>query len=100
MKTNIRSWKGKVSYTMVPMGDFDVVLGLDFTIANQAIPIPVPSCLMVQGSHPGVVAAMICYKGTKRALEAIQVNQDALDCAIDKDIDKLGGGECCGHPFV
>ncbi|KAL4323322.1 hypothetical protein GQ457_11G032770 [Hibiscus cannabinus] len=82
------------------MDDFDVVLGLDFMIANQAIPVPAASCLMFQGSHPGVFATMICYKGTKSPLAAIQADQDVLDCAVDEGVDKLGGGECCGHPSV
>ncbi|KAK8653753.1 hypothetical protein V6N13_127737 [Hibiscus sabdariffa] len=75
------------------MDDFDVVLGLDFIITNQAVPIPAAGCLMFQGYHPGVVAALICHKSPKRSLAAIQVSQGVQESAVDEGVDKLGVGQ-------
>ncbi|KAL4385674.1 hypothetical protein GQ457_15G013580 [Hibiscus cannabinus] len=93
MKTKIGSWEGKVSYTVLPMDDFDIVLGLDFMIANQAIPIPAVGCLVFQGYCPGVVATLICHKSAKKSLAAIQVSQGVQESVVNEDVDKLGGGQ-------
>ncbi|KAL4376077.1 hypothetical protein GQ457_02G030920 [Hibiscus cannabinus] len=93
VKTKIGSWEGKVSYTVFPMDDFDIVLGLDFMIANQAVPISAAGCLMFQGYRPGVVAALICHKSPKKSSAAIQVSQGVQESVVDEDVDKLGGGQ-------
>ncbi|KAL4352355.1 hypothetical protein GQ457_06G011100 [Hibiscus cannabinus] len=53
MKTKVGPCEGNMDYTMVLMDDFDVVLGLDFMVANQVIPVPAMSSVMFQGDRPG-----------------------------------------------
>ncbi|KAL4311338.1 hypothetical protein GQ457_01G019850 [Hibiscus cannabinus] len=93
MKTKIGSWEGKVSYTVLPVDDFDIVLGLDFMIANQVVPIPAAGCLMFQGRRLSVVEALVCHKSSKKSLAAIQVSQGVQESVVDEDLDKLGGGQ-------
>ncbi|KAL4347029.1 hypothetical protein GQ457_17G017510 [Hibiscus cannabinus] len=93
VKTKIGSWEGNVSYTVLPMDDFDIVLGQDFMIANQVVPIPATGCLMFQGCLPGVVAALIRHKSPKKSLATIQVSQGVQESVVDEDVDKLGGGQ-------
>ncbi|KAL4377368.1 hypothetical protein GQ457_02G028120 [Hibiscus cannabinus] len=57
VKTKVGPCEGNMDYTVVPMDDFDVVLGLDFMLANQVIPILAASYVMFQGDRPGVLAA-------------------------------------------
>ncbi|KAL4291758.1 hypothetical protein GQ457_14G015360 [Hibiscus cannabinus] len=92
VKTKVGPWEGSMNYTVVPMDDFNVVLGLDFMVANQVVPVPAVSCVLFQGNCPGVLAAMVTSKlPSVRGVGA---------AAVDEDVDKLGGGECCGRPFV
>ncbi|KAK8713640.1 hypothetical protein V6N13_148851 [Hibiscus sabdariffa] len=80
-----------MDYTVVLVDDFDVVLGLDFMVANQVIPVSSASCVMFQGDSPGVLAAMMTSK--------VSSVRGAGAGAVDEDVDKLGGEECCGRPF-
>ena len=54
------------------MDDFDVVLGLDFMIVAQAIPIPAASCLLFLGERPCVVPTTILPRSGKKILFALQ----------------------------
>ncbi|KAL4310499.1 hypothetical protein GQ457_01G006930 [Hibiscus cannabinus] len=98
--TKVGSWEGNVHYTVTPMDDFDVVLGMDFLILAEAIPLPAATSLLFQGACPGVVPATLLKRKPEKTLAAIRAYQEASDDAVDEDVDKLGGGECCGHPFV
>ncbi|KAL4379844.1 hypothetical protein GQ457_02G026850 [Hibiscus cannabinus] len=55
VKTKVGPWEGNMNYTVVPMDDFNVVLGLDFMVANQVVPVPAASCVLFQGDRPGVL---------------------------------------------
>ncbi|KAL4347633.1 hypothetical protein GQ457_17G013520 [Hibiscus cannabinus] len=73
------------------MDDFDVAIGLEFIVANQVILVPVASCFMFQGDHLGVLAAMVSLK--------VSSVRGSGAGAVDEDVKKYGGGECCGCPF-
>ncbi|KAA0066694.1 uncharacterized protein E5676_scaffold384G00210 [Cucumis melo var. makuwa] len=47
-------WKGPVDFMVVKMDDFDVVLGMEFLLEHQVIPIPSAKCLAITGSFPTV----------------------------------------------
>ncbi|KAL4386950.1 hypothetical protein GQ457_09G011800 [Hibiscus cannabinus] len=98
--TKVGPWEGNVDYTVVPMDDFDVVLGMDFLTLTEAITVFAASSLLFQGACPGVVPTTMLKRETKRTLAAIQAYLEASDGAVEEGVDKLGRGECCGHSFV
>ncbi|XP_039013228.1 uncharacterized protein LOC120142797 [Hibiscus syriacus] len=91
------SWEGSVDFTVSHMDDFDVVLGLDFMMAAQVIPVPASSCLMFIGEQPCVVPATILPRPGKKILSAIQFKRGVkkgepsfLVFPISKEDDNLG----------
>ncbi|GMI94553.1 hypothetical protein HRI_003124600 [Hibiscus trionum] len=64
--------EGNVNFTVTPMDDFDVVLGLDFMTSAQAIPVPAAGCLMLLGDCPCVAPVTVVPRGGKKMLSAIQ----------------------------
>ena len=50
-------WRGPVDFVVVKMDDFDVVLGMEFLLEHQVIPMPSAKCLVITGSFPTVVQA-------------------------------------------
>ncbi|XP_039048982.1 uncharacterized protein LOC120189924 [Hibiscus syriacus] len=70
------SWKGSVDFTIYHMNDFDVVLGLDFIMAAQVIPVTASSCLMFMGEQPCVVPATILPCPGKKILYVIQFKKE------------------------
>ncbi|KAA0047561.1 uncharacterized protein E6C27_scaffold115G00220 [Cucumis melo var. makuwa] len=55
----LRGWKGPVDVVVVKMDDFDVVLGMEFLLEHQVIPMPSAKCLAIIESFPTVVQADI-----------------------------------------
>ncbi|KAA0034361.1 Asp_protease domain-containing protein [Cucumis melo var. makuwa] len=53
-RTMIRlgGWSGLVNFVVVKMDDFDVVLGMEFLLEHQIIPMPLAKCLAITGSTP------------------------------------------------
>ncbi|KAA0054245.1 uncharacterized protein E5676_scaffold45G00610 [Cucumis melo var. makuwa] len=45
-------WKGSVDFVVVKMDNFDVVLGMEFLLEHQVIPMPSAKCLAITGSFP------------------------------------------------
>ncbi|KAL4031055.1 hypothetical protein IC575_009311 [Cucumis melo] len=45
-------WSGLVDFVVVKMDDFDVVLGMEFLLEHQVIPMPLAKCLVITGPTP------------------------------------------------
>ncbi|KAF2294337.1 hypothetical protein GH714_009417 [Hevea brasiliensis] len=45
------SWNGEIDFTVIPLNDFDVVIGMEFLKKAQAIPIPIVNCLLLMGRN-------------------------------------------------
>ena len=43
----IGSWEGKIDFTMAPMDDFKIVIGMDFLRQVKAVPIPFLSSMAI-----------------------------------------------------
>ncbi|KAL0546314.1 hypothetical protein IC582_016221 [Cucumis melo] len=56
-RTMIRlgGWSGLVDFVVVKMDDFDVVLGMEFLLEHQVIPMPLAKCLVITGSTLSIV---------------------------------------------
>ncbi|KAA0046931.1 uncharacterized protein E5676_scaffold298G00320 [Cucumis melo var. makuwa] len=56
-RTMIRlgGWSGLMDFVVVKVDDFDVVLGIEFLLEHQVIPMPLAKCLVITGSTPSVV---------------------------------------------
>ena len=50
-------WRDFVDFMVVKMDDFDVVLGMEFLLEPQVIPMPSAKCLVIIGSFSTVVQA-------------------------------------------
>ncbi|TYK03044.1 uncharacterized protein E5676_scaffold46G001390 [Cucumis melo var. makuwa] len=68
-------WKGPVDFVVVKMDDFDVVLGMEFLLEHQVIPMPSAKCLAITGSFPTVVQADIRQPNGFRMISAMQLDE-------------------------
>ncbi|TYK29873.1 uncharacterized protein E5676_scaffold208G001250 [Cucumis melo var. makuwa] len=67
-------WRGPVDFVVVKMDDFDVVLGMEFLLEHQVIPMPSAKCLAITGSFPTVVQADIRQPNGFRMISAMQLD--------------------------
>ena len=70
--TKLGPWEGGINFTVSPMDDFDVVLGLDFMVTAQAILILAANCLLFLGERSCVVPTTILPRSRKKILFAMQ----------------------------
>ncbi|KAA0064190.1 uncharacterized protein E6C27_scaffold548G001290 [Cucumis melo var. makuwa] len=68
-------WRGPVDFVVVKMDDFDVVLGMEFLLEHQVIPMPSAKCLAITGSFPTVVQADIRQPNGFRMISAMQLDE-------------------------
>ncbi|KAA0055941.1 uncharacterized protein E6C27_scaffold319G00670 [Cucumis melo var. makuwa] len=68
-------WRGPVDFVVVKMDDFDVVLGMEFLLEHQVIPMPSAKCLAITGSFPTVVQADIRQPNGFRTISAMQLDE-------------------------
>ncbi|KAA0033332.1 uncharacterized protein E6C27_scaffold845G001510 [Cucumis melo var. makuwa] len=68
-------WKGPVDFVVVKMDDFDVVLGMEFLLEHQVIPMPSAKCLAITGSFSTVVQADICQPNGFKMISAMQLDE-------------------------
>ena len=52
-------WSGPIDLVVAKMDDFDVVLGMEFLLEHQVIPMPLAKCLVITGTTPTVVQTEI-----------------------------------------
>ncbi|KAA0049999.1 uncharacterized protein E6C27_scaffold13G001780 [Cucumis melo var. makuwa] len=68
-------WKGPVDFVVVKMDDFDVVLGMEFLLEHQVIPMPSAKCLAITGSFSTVVQADIRQPNGFKMISAMQLDE-------------------------
>ena len=66
------SWSGNVVFTVAPMDDFDVVLGLDFLDQTRTIPVAATNCLLMMGESPCVIPVTVSPICERKILSAMQ----------------------------
>ncbi|TYK09503.1 uncharacterized protein E5676_scaffold499G001070 [Cucumis melo var. makuwa] len=71
-------WKGPVDFVVVKMDDFDVVLGMEFLLEYQVIPMPSAKCLVITGSFPTVVQADIRQPKGFKMISAMQLDKSLV----------------------
>ncbi|TYK11965.1 Asp_protease_2 domain-containing protein [Cucumis melo var. makuwa] len=59
------------------MDDFDVVLGMEFLLEHQVIPMPSAKCLAITGSFPTVVQADIRQPNGFKMMSTIQLDKSS-----------------------
>ncbi|GMJ04647.1 hypothetical protein HRI_004133900 [Hibiscus trionum] len=100
VKSRIGHWEGKINFTVALMDDFDVVLGMNFMVAAKAVPVPSAKCVMFQGGQPRVVGADLLLRRARQVRKDAGMNivlHKPRGDTIDEDVNKIGGGGCCGH---
>ncbi|TYK19581.1 uncharacterized protein E5676_scaffold1274G00110 [Cucumis melo var. makuwa] len=68
-------WKGPVDFVVVKMDDFDVVLGMEFLLEHQVIPMPSAKYLAITESFPTVVQADIRQPNGFKMILVMQLNE-------------------------
>ncbi|TYK18124.1 uncharacterized protein E5676_scaffold411G00520 [Cucumis melo var. makuwa] len=68
-------WRGPVDFVVVKMDDFDVVLGMEFLLEHQVIPMPSAKCLAITGSFPTVVQEDIRQPNGFKMISAMQLDE-------------------------
>ncbi|TYJ95701.1 uncharacterized protein E5676_scaffold726G00310 [Cucumis melo var. makuwa] len=71
----LRGWRGPVDFVVVKMDDFDVVLGMEFLLEHQVIPMPSAKCLAITGSFPTVVQADIRQPNGFKMISVMQLDE-------------------------
>ncbi|KAA0064071.1 uncharacterized protein E6C27_scaffold99G00790 [Cucumis melo var. makuwa] len=76
-RTMIRlgGWSGLVDFVVVKMDDFDVVLGMEFLLEHQVIPIPLAKCLVITGPTPSVVQTDLRQPDGLKMISAMQLKK-------------------------
>ncbi|KAA0033804.1 Asp_protease_2 domain-containing protein [Cucumis melo var. makuwa] len=57
------------------MDDFDVVLGMEFLLEHQVIPMPLAKCLVITGSTPSVVQTDLRQPDGLKMISAMQLKK-------------------------
>ncbi|KAA0045292.1 reverse transcriptase [Cucumis melo var. makuwa] len=68
-------WSGLVDFVVVKMDDFDVVLGMEFLLEHQVIPMPLAKCLVITGSTPSVVQTDLRQPDGLKMISAMQLKK-------------------------
>ncbi|KAA0060640.1 uncharacterized protein E6C27_scaffold22G005260 [Cucumis melo var. makuwa] len=71
----LRGWSGLVDFVVVKMDDFDVVLGMEFLLEHQVIPMPLAKCLVITGPTPSVVQTDLRQPDGLKMISAMQLKK-------------------------
>ena len=94
----IGSWEGKIDFTVAPMDDFKIVIGIDFLRQVRAVPIPfLRSMAILEKEAPCMIPTITKSKAKTPMLSAIQLekglkrNEVTYLAALKEDpIDPIG----------
>ncbi|KAK8617890.1 hypothetical protein V6N13_080794 [Hibiscus sabdariffa] len=76
VKTIVGTWSGRMNYTIVPMDDFKVILGLEFFNQAKAIPMPFANAMTItEGKQACVVPTVRATKQKVKVLSALQLEK-------------------------
>lgn len=65
-------WKGDLNFTITPLNDFDVIIGIEVLKKARVVPIPSVDCLMLIGDRPCVVPTTFNPIYEKKLMLALQ----------------------------
>ncbi|KAF2282496.1 hypothetical protein GH714_044019 [Hevea brasiliensis] len=86
-------WNGKIDFTVTPLDDFDVVIGMEFLKRARAIPVPATDCILLMGDKPCTIPTSFSPISEKKLLSALQfkkgVKRGDVICAPLKHLAQL-----------
>ncbi|TYK23130.1 uncharacterized protein E5676_scaffold142G001280 [Cucumis melo var. makuwa] len=71
-------WKCPADFVIIKMDDFNVVLGMEFLLEHQVIPMPSAKCLVITGSFHTVVQADIHQPNGFKMISAMQQDKNPV----------------------
>ncbi|KAL4283428.1 hypothetical protein GQ457_16G027420 [Hibiscus cannabinus] len=77
VKTDVGTWSGRLNFSIVPMDDYKLILGIEFLDQVKAIPMPFANVMSITEGNQACVVPMI--RGTKqesKALSALQLEEE------------------------
>ncbi|KAA0042351.1 Asp_protease_2 domain-containing protein [Cucumis melo var. makuwa] len=69
-------WKGPIDFVVVKMDDFDVILGIEFLLEHQVIPMPSAKCLVTIGVFSLVVEVDIRQPNGFKMILAMKLDKN------------------------
>ncbi|KAL4333573.1 hypothetical protein GQ457_07G007230 [Hibiscus cannabinus] len=77
VKTDVGTWSGRLNFSIVPMDDYKLILGIEFLDQVKAIPMPFANAMSITEGNQACVVPMI--RGTKqesKVLSALQLEEE------------------------
>ena len=68
-------WSGLIDLMVAKMDDFDVVLGMEFLLEHQVIPMPLAKCLVITRTTPTVVQTEIRQPDGIKMISTMQLKK-------------------------
>ncbi|KAF2282493.1 hypothetical protein GH714_044032 [Hevea brasiliensis] len=81
-------WNGEIDFTVIPLDDFDVVIGMEFLKKARAIPIPIADCLLLMGDKPCIVPTNFISICEKKLIASLQLTRSAKNTEPTHTRDK------------
>ncbi|KAA0047475.1 uncharacterized protein E5676_scaffold507G00670 [Cucumis melo var. makuwa] len=75
MMIRLGGWSDFVDFVVVKMDNFDVVLGMEFLLEHQLIPMPLAKCLVITRSAPFVVQTDLHQPDGLKMISAMQLEK-------------------------
>ncbi|KAF2317305.1 hypothetical protein GH714_019960 [Hevea brasiliensis] len=69
-------WNGKIDFTISPLDDFEVLIGMEFLKKARAVPVLVANCLLLMGNKPCVVPTTFSPINEKKLISALQFKKE------------------------
>ncbi|KAL4281386.1 hypothetical protein GQ457_03G039320 [Hibiscus cannabinus] len=83
VKTDVGTWSGRLNFSIVPMDDYKLILGIEFLDQVKAIPMPFANAMSITEGNQACVVPMI--RGTKqesKVLSALQLEEEDTNRVI------------------
>ena len=84
MELQLGTWQGKVDFSVAPMDDFNIILGMDFLKQFNPIPFPRLNMVMILEGAPCLVPAISPAKETSPKLGAMLLSTMQVEKGLKK----------------
>ncbi|KAL4278727.1 hypothetical protein GQ457_03G035580 [Hibiscus cannabinus] len=95
VKTDVGTWSGRLNFSIVPMDDYKLILGIEFLDQVKAIPMPFANDMsIIEGNQACVVPMIRSTKQESKVLSALQLEEEDTNRA-DNYIYDDGSSKFC-----
>ncbi|GFY89872.1 hypothetical protein Acr_07g0000690 [Actinidia rufa] len=76
VRLHIGAWCGQVDFTVVPMDDYPIVLGMEFLDGVRAFPIPFAETMCIMGEGSACMVPLVREASKSKTLSALQLYKE------------------------